>query len=271
MMKRYYTSRNKPHKLTVQELYRKLLNAYILLRNKDYFKGKAGITKNNLPEEITLKAELALGFQAFPISKWRDNNIVVTEDHIFDVIELLCDYVSKPGEWTEMTTDTGWNYTDYDGYDDAAGQTEYLELVNSFLCDYGSGYELTGEGTILSIGSSGLQYILDADIIPYDEANVDGKVRKAILKWRNRHLDMGERRQAIRELADVFEWLKKTKKLEKVLNRKDEAAIFEIANSFAIRHHEPKQKKEYDETIWYSWIFHFYLATYHAVIRMLKK
>ena len=116
-----------------------------------------------------------------------------------------------------------------------------------------------------------MQYILDADIIPYDEANVDGKVRKAILKWRNRHLDMGERRQAIRELADVFEWLKKTKKLEKVLNRKDEAAIFEIANSFAIRHHEPKQKKEYDETIWCSWILHFYLATYHAVIRMLKK
>ena len=27
----------------------------------------------------------------------------------------------------------------------------------------------------------------------------------------------------------------------------------------------------YDNKVWYSWMFHFYLATYHAVIRLLKK
>ncbi len=82
---------------------------------------------------------------------------------------------------------------------------------------------------------------------------------------------ISDKKEAIRELADIFEWLKKTKKLETVLDRKDESAIFEIANHFGIRHHDPKQKTNYDPIIWYSWIFHFYLATYHAAIRLLTR
>jgi mannitol/fructose-specific phosphotransferase system IIA component (Ntr-type) len=96
-------------------------------------------------------------------------------------------------------------------------------------------------------------------------------VRNAIAKWRNRHLSLSDKKEAIREMADVFEWLKKTQDLGSVLDRKDESAIFEIANSFAIRHHDPKQKTNYDRAIWYSWMFHFYLATYHAAIRLLIK
>lgn len=121
------------------------------------------------------------------------------------------------------------------------------------------------------MGADGLQYILDAEIVPFDEVNVDSKVRDAIKKWRNRHLDVAEKRKAIRELADVFEWLKKTKQLAQALDRKDESALFDIANNFGIRHHNPKQKSNYDQNIWYSWIFHFYLATYHAAVRSLIK
>jgi hypothetical protein len=56
-----------------------------------------------------------------------------------------------------------------------------------------------------------------------------------------------------------------------VLDGKDESAIFDLANNFAIRHHNPNQKANYDRAIWYSWIFHFYLATYHAAVRLLIK
>jgi hypothetical protein len=83
--------------------------------------------------------------------------------------------------------------------------------------------------------------------------------------------DCGGSKGVIRALADVFEWLKKTKSLASVLDNKDESAIFDLANNFAIRHHDPKQKRHYDSAIWYSWIFHFYLATYHAVVRLLIK
>ena len=94
---------------------------------------------------------------------------------------------------------------------------EFREKANAFLGDYKPGYELRGEGKILALGADGLQHILKADIIPYDEANVDSKVRNAISKWRNRHLAVSEKREAIREMADVFEWLKKTKGLSTVL------------------------------------------------------
>jgi len=84
-------------------------------------------------------------------------------------------------------------------------------------------------------------------------------------------LDSAERKSAVRELADVFEWLKKTARLEMALKKHDESVLFDIANNFHIRHHNPRQKNDYDQAIWHSWMFHFYLATYHAVIRLLLK
>lgn len=269
MGRRQYSSRNNPKQLNLGELYSKLQHLYLYFYNLDYFKGKLGISENYISEQTKYKAALALNFQPFPITEWAQENI--TEDNIFDVLEFLYDHVSKPGELAAMTTETGWNYYDYESYDEDVGKKDFRDQVNRFLCDYKKGYELTEGGTILALGSEGLEYILGAEIVTYDEINVDNKVREAIRKWRNRHLDLSERKQAIRELADVFEWLKKTSKLKTVLSRKDESAIFEIANNFSIRHHDPKQKREYDESIWYSWIFHFYLATYHAVIRLLQK
>jgi hypothetical protein len=265
MTRRYYSSRNTAQSLTLDDLYVKLQHLYLLFRDRDFFKGKADITKTRLPDGIKHEAGVALSFQPFPITKWSEGDI--TEDHIFDTVEFLYDHVSKPGELTEM----GYNYFDYAGYDEDAGRSEFREKANTFLSDYKSGYELSEEGVILALGSDGLQQILSAEIIPYDEVNVDSKVRNAITKWRNRHLNPSEKREAIRELADVFEWLKKTKGLSAVLDGKDESAIFDLANNFGIRHHNPKQKANYDRAIWYSWMFHFYLATYHAAIRLLIK
>src|SRR5579862_4128406 len=258
MPRRYYSSRTKPGSLNVDALYQKLLNLYFMFRDKDYFKGKANITEHELPSAIKYEAALALNFQPFPIVDWHSHEI--TEDHVF-----------KPGSLEALSTESGYNYYDYGSYDDAEGQNEFRSVANSFLADYRSGFELTKEGLVLAIGTAGVQHILNAEIIPYDEANVDGKVRNAIVKWRNRHFSLSEQRDAIRELADVFEWLKKTKDLGAVLKREDESAIFNIANNFAIRHHAPGQKTNYDRQIWYSWIFHFYLATYHATIRLLIK
>lgn len=268
MTRRYYSSRNIHTPLTLGELYWKLQHLYLLFRDRDYFKGKAGITKTVVPDAIEHEAAIALSFQPFPITKWEENQI--TEDHIFDILEFLYDYAAKPGEWVEYLTDTGYS-SDYNGYDDNTGREEFLQKANAFLGDYRSGYELTKDGIVLAAGTDGLQHILDVEIVPYDEENVDSRVRHAILKWRNRHLTLSEKGEAIRELADVFEWLKKTKGLDRVLDAKDSSAIFDIANKFAIRHHNPQQKTEYDKNIWYSWMFHFYLATYHAAIRLLIK
>jgi len=214
-------------------------------------------------------AGIKLNFNPFPIDEWSPED--VNEENIFSCIEFLFDHVSKPGEWVEMTDPIGWNYQDYGSYDELAGRNEFREYANFFLLDYKNGFELTEKGEITYLGEDGLQFILSADIVPYDKENVDEKVNNAITIWKNRKSSLEDRKKAIRELADVFEWLKKSKKLEKVLDRKDESDLFNIANNFAIRHHNPKQKSNYDLNIWYSWIFHFYLATYHAVIRMIIK
>jgi len=272
MSRRYYSSRTKSASLTLGELHSKLVNLYCMFRDKDFFKEKTGITRTDVPDAIKYKAAVHLHFkgQPFPIEKWcREDR---TEDHMFDMLEFLCDHVSKPGDWGWCTdNEMGGTYQDYQGYDGPAGQEEFRNAANAFLAEYKTGFELTKDGTVLAMGRDGLQHILDEEIIPYDEENVDRKVRDAIARWRNRHLSESEKRDAVRELADVFEWLGKSKDLGAVLDRKDEAAIFEIANKFGIRHHDPKQKTNYDPEIWHSWMFHFYLATYHAVIKMLIK
>lgn len=267
-VRRYYTARKQPGKLTLEGLYRKLQHLYLFFRDSDYFK-EVGITTNYLPDAIKHKAAMSLSFEMFPVTKWPAHDI--TEDHIFEALEFLYDHVSRPGDLVDMESETGYHYADYDKYDKKAGAAEFRRDANAFLADYKSRFELTKEGTILALGTDGLQHILDAEIVPYDELNVDSKVRNAIVKWRNRHLSLEEKKAAIRDLADVFEWLKRSKQLAKILDRKDDSAIFEIANNFALRHHDPKQKANYDQAIWYSWMFHFYLATYHAAIRLLIK
>jgi hypothetical protein len=269
MPRRYYSSRKQPQALTLDELYCKLQNLYLLLRQKDFFDQKAGISHGPIPDAIQREARLDLNFQLFPIEKWDPEDI--TEDHIFDALEFLHEHTSKPGKWVRCYTDDGDEYYGYEGYDEEAGRTELRERANRFLMDYPPGYELTADGNVATLGTDGLQYILKAEIIPYDELNVDSKVRGAIDRWRNRRVSREDKKQAIRDLADVFEWLKKTGRLGKVLDNKDESAIFDLANNFAIRHHNPKQKANYDKEIWFSWIFHFYLATYHAAIRLLVK
>ena len=144
MSRRYYTSRKKPGQVTLANLFSKLENLYDLFRGKGYFKGKAGITKTEVPESIMREAAIALTFHLFSISEftWPD----ITEDRVFDAIEFLYDYVSKPGDWISKTDETNWNYFDYDAYDDDAGRAEFRKRVNAFLADYKSGYELTMTG-----------------------------------------------------------------------------------------------------------------------------
>ena len=53
--------------------------------------------------------------------------------------------------------------------------------------------------------------------------------------------------------------------------RGDEADLFNIANNFGIRHLNDKQQTGYDAALWLSWMFYFYLATIHVVLRKMKQ
>lgn len=269
MVKKYYSSRSAKKRISVDELYLRFKNFYLYFEKNGYFNEKAKISPDSFNESMRYDAGIKLGFNFFPVTEWDILNR--TESNIFDGLEYLFDYVSKPGPWGLLTSETGGLYYDYDGYNERDGREEYREKANMILSDYGEGFEFSRDGRVVKNGSDGLQYILNADIPEYDEKNVDSHVKHAIDVWRARTATLEDKKAAIRELADVFEWLKKTKNLADVIGESDNKALFEIANRFAIRHHNQKQATEYDKTIWYSWIFHFYLATYHAAIRFLIK
>lgn len=190
-----------------------------------------------------------------------------TEDDVFDVIEFLYDYISRPVDgFYHDWNNCGWHY---DTFDKATGQEEFRSMVNEILKDYKTGFELSANGEVLTLAEQGLENLFAADLPIYDPENVESRVESAILKFRRYKSSLNDRRDAIRDLADVLEFLRP--KVKAVLTAQDENDIFNVANNFGIRHHNDRQKTDYDKAIWYSWIFYFYLSTIHACMRMIKK
>src|SRR4029077_20624394 len=81
-----------------------------------------------------------------------------------------------------------------------------------------------------------------------------------------RGASLDDRRHAVRDLADVLEALRAD--VHDVMLSKDERELFHLANGFAIRHQNRKQRGDYDRPTWLRWAFYVYLATIHAVLRV---
>ncbi|WP_250482546.1 hypothetical protein [Caballeronia sp. GACF5] len=116
--------------------------------------------------------------------------------------------------------------------------------MNDILPDYGQGYELTEQGEILTLPDDAFALMLTAKIPHADTQNIVERIEVAKLKYRRRALD--ERRDAVRDLADVLEFLRAEART--VLASKDEADLFNLANNFGIRHHNKDQKTDYRRT-----------------------
>jgi len=202
----------------------------------------------------------------FPIWSRKDD---LTEDEIFDVIEFLYDHVSQPVP--SSGNYHSWNQcgNHYSEFVQGTAQEEFRNEINDLLSDYGDGFELSPKGEILSLPGGSLQPLLQASVPSDDSSNVTIRVEAAVEKFRRRKSSIEDRRDAIRDLSDVLEYLRP--QLKKVLRSQDEADLFNIANNFGIRHHNERQKIDYDRPIWLSWIFYFYLATIHAAVRLVEK
>lgn len=189
------------------------------------------------------------------------------EDDVFDLIELLYDVVSKGTEGSfHSYGHCGWHY---EKFDNVAGQTEFRDSINEILRDYQEGYELSENGEILSLPPAGMTTLTAAPLPLGNDAGVTRSVEAAIHKFRRRGASQEDRRDAIRDLVDVLEYLRP--KAKEVLSHKDEQELFNIANNFGIRHHRADQRTRYDKPIWYSWMFYYYLATIHALTRLIQK
>jgi hypothetical protein len=187
-------------------------------------------------------------------------------DTLFDVLEALHDLVAEPidGRYHDFAG-CGWHYS---VFDKAKGQDEFRKLINPALERYEQPLQMTPAGEIIVIGPEEFRPLLDAALPASADADlVISRVDEAIRIFRSRGSTKAERRQAVRELADVLEALD----IKEEMLPKDEGELFRLANGFAIRHNNREQRRDYDDAIWLSWAFWVYLATIHAVLRLREK
>ncbi len=190
-----------------------------------------------------------------------------SEDDVFDLAEILFDNVSKPLEGDYHSwSDCGWHYYKFDQQE---GREEFRTEINEILGDYKEGFSLSLNGEVVALADSGLEYLIEAEIPDQDVDNIKKRIDTAVRKFRRHRSSIEDRRDAVRDLADVLEFIRP--KLKKVLTKTDESDLFNIANNFGIRHHNADQKTNYDPAIWLSWMFYFYLATIHAALRLIDK
>lgn len=190
-----------------------------------------------------------------------------SEDDLFDVIEFEFDQVAKPikGHYHDYSG-CGWHYHEFDV---AAGREDFRAALDPYLASYASGFQLTADGEIESLAADGMQTLVDAVLPASTPKNVTERVASARTAFFRRGSTIDDRRHALKDLADVLEFLRP--QVSQVLDSKDEGDLFNIANNFGVRHHNAKQKTNYDPAIWLSWMYYYYLATIHASLRLLEK
>jgi len=212
-----------------------------------------------------VELEILLAIRKKDLWPIRDNAKNYSEDDLFDVVEFLHQHVSKPVDGSYHS----WNNCGmhWETFNKNQGQFEFRSKINAVLDHYEHRFELSTEGEVLQSPEEGFETIFEADV-PSKDQNIVARIRSATLQYRRHGSTIDDRRQAVRDLADVLEYLRP--RVKELLNSSDENDLFNIANNFGIRHHNEKQKTSYDTNLWLSWMFYLYLATIHVVLRKIE-
>jgi hypothetical protein len=183
-----------------------------------------------------------------------------SQDVLLDLIEVLhAEIVAKP-----ILVDPP-QCTLIEGFDQQQGQVIFREEMNEVLTLANPPLELLPSGQIVEIDEA--HRGLYREPLPADvevEAEIADPVQHAVHVYLARGATPEDKRAAVRQLADALEHLRPEVKEE--LLSADERDLFLIANSFAIRHNRPDQRRNFDKGTWLDWIFHLYLATIRAVL-----
>ncbi|HYK94912.1 MAG TPA: hypothetical protein VE011_03455 [Candidatus Dormibacteraeota bacterium] len=186
------------------------------------------------------------------------------EGAFFTAVEFMHDHVSFP---TAGDTHT-WRNCGFhaSAFDDDEGKRLFREEINGILADYAGGFELRADGEIVRSAPEELAELLDEPTDARASADVKKRVAEAIRKFRHRTATASDRKDAVRDLADVVELL--CDRASGVLETADERDLFQLANKFGLRHANDQQKDDFDQSIWYDWMFFYYLASIRAFTRL---
>jgi hypothetical protein len=218
-----------------------------------------GLLGDDLETSIFLKTGLQ---NVWPLSQNLQN---INEFEFYTLLEFLHDTCATPLE----TFNHEWQGCGLHvkTANDEMGQKEFRERINPLLKRY-KNVELSDNGEIMEVIEEGFEPLFKASIPTDDDQNITMRINAAILKFRRASSTNDDRRDALRDLADVLEYIKPS--IQKLSMSKDSNELFEIANTFGIRHHNPRQKTDYDKAVWHSWIFYCYLSTIHLCLRLIN-
>ncbi|MGC4773125.1 hypothetical protein ACLQ25_29660 [Micromonospora sp. DT44] len=191
------------------------------------------------------------------------------DDVFYGVIEVIHDLVARPRErWWHNWNSCGWHYS---GFAVTPARALYRWRVNKILADAHIALRLAGEGEdagrLVHMVHDDRRVLVEQALRSPDPKAAD-QIKHAIALFRGRTATDQDKRSAIVTLAHVLERRRTLLKAE--LLRRDEGALFNIANEFAIRHENEQQKADYDP-VFLDWIFWWYLATVELTDRLLTR
>jgi len=148
------------------------------------------------------------------------------------------------------------------------GRIRYRNQINDILRFYNGGYKLSKDGEILKLSPPGFESLIEGTIETNDPEDIDSRVKYAISKFSRYNSSVEEKKDAVRTLGDVLEYLGK---FGIKLDNKDDSDLFKIINGFDIRHHDRKQQSGYDKDLWYDWMFYTFLASINVLLKLNDK
>ena len=195
------------------------------------------------------------------------------EDSFYGLIEVFHDLAVRPRERDfHSFNGCGWHYS---VFNTDTGRALYRWRINRLLERAGLRLRLaeSGEdtGRLVHVTDPGRAELLDRMLTadrPGDETGVTARVRHAISLFRRRDTTEHDKRSAVIALAGILE--ERRELIRSDLGRKDEGALFTLANEFAIRHQRRGQQGDYDPAF-LDWIFWWYLATIELTDRLLAR
>jgi hypothetical protein len=191
------------------------------------------------------------------------------EDTFFGLIEVFHDLAVRPRERNlHSYNGCGWHYS---GFGTDTGRALYRWRINRLLTSAGIELRLAeaGEdvGRLVRVVDAGRADLIQRSLQAPDAA-VAERVAHALAQFRGRAATMHDKRSAVLTLAGILE--ERRELIREKIGKKDEGALFSIANEFAIRHQRRGQQGDYDQ-VFLDWIFWWYLATIELTGRLLAR
>ena len=192
-----------------------------------------------------------------------------SDDTRWALVEALGDLVARPRRRTWHSWDQcGWHCSQFSP---SCGQALYRARVNELLGDSGMNLRLATDGEdlgrLVRVADGELEQLAH-DVIQGGDAGDRPTRAHAVALFRARAAGEAEKRSAVVALAALLE--ERRPLLKERLTKKDEGALFQIANEFHIRHRRADQRGDYDESF-LDWFFWWYLATLELTDHLLGR